>query len=94
MYMTENKRRTLIRLIDLYLGKTHIKSRYLFKFYKDRLLDDKYLTEKQFTHLSKYLVHDMNMTKVQVRQHFSELIDDGKNSRIDDRSTDLTLFMV
>lgn len=96
MYRNEEKKRTLIKLINRYLNKPHIQSRYLFQFYKERLLDNKYLTEKQFNHLSKYLVHDMDMTSIQVRKYFDDLIDNGKNSipKKEPSHFDLSIFMV
>lgn len=92
MYDKESKKRVLIKLINYYLTKEHIQSRYLFKFYRDNLLNDKYLTERQFRHLSKYIVHDLKMTTDQVRSTFEELVQNNRQPHYE--RNDLTPFMI
>ncbi len=92
MYNTDQKRKVLINLINMYLKKEHIKSRYLFKFYKDRLLNNKYLTEKQFRHLLKYIVYDLQMTPHQCKLTFSELVSERKEPQYS--GNDLTPFFI
>ena len=65
---------TLISYCDLYGKAPHIKSRTLFKSYKFSLMSDEKLSEKQWSHLVRYLRYDLYRSEEALTGAFREFI--------------------
>lgn len=70
----------MVRYINSLLLKKHILMRSTLDKYKFRLELGENLTPKEFTVLAKFLDRDSRMTKRELREHFSLIIDKKKKS--------------
>ena len=73
MNLRESKKQKLLTLINQYLSQSNIKMKYVLKRYQKKLIEGKSLTERELESMIPLLVHNMRMSRDQVRGYFSEL---------------------
>ena len=73
MNLRESKKQKLLTLINQYLSQSNIKMKYVLKKYQKKLIEGKSLTERELESMIPLLVHNMRMSRDQVRGYFSEL---------------------
>ena len=75
------QRQKLIRLINIYINKPHIKMKGPLRYYLQRLNSGNNLKTSHLKTILPYLKWDMKMSEKQILHYFSDLIGTSKPSQ-------------
>ena len=86
----EVRKLELIKWCRYYERKSHIWSRKLFGVYANRLMKKGNITERMFSHLVKYLRHDLRVNDKEIWERYKLVI---KGMVVEEVGSDLSEFL-